>query len=157
MQEELDRRARDLPFLDVTAANRGMNTGMASVKLRWSTAEVEDSDLRVALEGNISKAWKGRFENTVRLLGRGGWGDVRLHKGQVRVSDVTPGGEEKLRHHLEAIVAQANAHEQAEQDDDSSPDHDAETQEQQDHGPDAEMTARFRSFGEEDAANQGAN
>lgn len=127
---------------------------MTSAKLDWSTAEVEDSDLTVALEGNISKAWKGRFENTVRLLGHGDWGDVRLRKSQVRVSDVTPGAEEKLRHHLEAIVAQANAHEQAEEDDDeSSPDADAETHEQQDRGPDAEMTARFRSFGEKGAAN----
>jgi len=77
-----------------------MNTRMTSVKLDWSTADVEDADLTVALEGDISKAWKDRFENTARLLGHGNWGDVRLRKGKVRVSDVAPGGEEKLRHHL---------------------------------------------------------
>jgi hypothetical protein len=140
-----------LAVLDVTAENRGMNTPMTSVQLDWSSAEVEDSDLTVALEGSVSKAWKGRFENTVRLLGHRDWGDIRLRKGKVRVSDVTPGGEEKLRHHLEAIVVQANAHEQAEEEADSPPDPGAETHQQQDHGPDAEMTARFRSCGEKRA------
>ena len=125
-----------------------MNNRMKSVKLDWSTAKVESSDLTVALEGGISKAWKGAFQNTVRLLGRGDWGDVRLRKGKVRVSDVAPGREEKLRHHLEAIVAQANARERAEQGDDPSPDRGADADEQGDPGPDAEMTARFRSFGE---------
>jgi hypothetical protein len=75
-----------------------MNIGMTRAKLDWSTGRVEDSDLTVALARHVSKAWRGRFENTVRLLGRGDWGDVRLRTGRVRVSDVTPGGEEKLRH-----------------------------------------------------------
>jgi hypothetical protein len=91
------------------------------------------------------------------LLGHGDWGDVRLRKGKVRVSDVTPGDEEKLRHHLEAIVLQANADEQGEEGADSSPGQDAEADEQQDRGPDAEMTARFRSFAEQGAPNGGAN
>ena len=129
---------------------------MTTVKLDWSTAEVEDSDLTVALDGNISKAWKGRFNNTVRLLGHGDWGDVRVRKGNVRVNDVAPGSEEKLRHHLEAIVAQANADEHAKEDDASPPDDDAEAGEQQDRGPDAEMTARFRALGDEHA-NRGVN
>jgi hypothetical protein len=128
---------------------------MTSVKLDWSTARVEDSDLTVSLEGDISKTWKGTFKNAVRLLGHGDWGDVRLSKGKVRVSNVAPGGEEKLRHHLEAIVVEANAHEQGEEDADSSPDHDAETDEQQDRGPDAEMTDRFQSFGEEEGSPNG--
>jgi hypothetical protein len=125
---------------------------MTSVKLDWSTAEVEGSALTVALEGGPSKIWKESFETTLRLLGQGDWGEVRLRKSKVHVSDVTPGSEEKLRHHLEAIVAQANVHEQAEEDDARSPRDDAETDERQDHGPEAEMTARFRSFAEDDRA-----
>lgn len=123
---------------------------MTSVKLDWSAAEVKGSRLTVALAGDISKAWKGSFENTVRLLGQGEWGEVRLRKGKVRVSDVMPGAEEKLRHHLEAIVMQANV----EEDHESPPDHDTDTDEQRNHGPDAEMTARFRSFGGEGVANR---
>jgi hypothetical protein len=67
----------------------------------------------------------------VRLLGAGDWGDIEVKKGTVRVTGVEPGSEEKLRHHLEAVVAQANA------------DH---VSDDEDEGPDAEMTRRFRSF-----------
>ena len=62
---------------------------MASVKLQWSNAEVEDAALTVPLEGKHTKGWKQSFEQTVKLLG--------------------DGMEEKLRHHLESVVAQANA------------------------------------------------
>lgn len=127
---------------------------MTNIKLEWPAAEVEDSDLTVPLDGEISKTWKATFENIVRLLGRGEWGEVQLRKGNVRVSDVTPGSEEKLRHHLEAIVAQANAGERTEEDDAPPPEDDAEPEEQEDHGPDAEMAARFRSFGEDRAAEE---
>lgn len=122
---------------------------MTGVKLDWSSAEVEGSDLTVAMEGGPSKTWMATFESTLRLLGHGDWGEVRLRKGKLRVSDVTPGSEEKLRHHLESIVAQANAHEKAGDDDAPPPQDDAETDERQDDGPDAEMTARFRSFAED--------
>jgi hypothetical protein len=139
--------------LDVgTGQYPGTHTGMTNVMLDWSTAQVEDSDLTVALEGDPSKTWKGTFETTLRLLGTGDWGEVRLRKGKIRVSDVTPGSEEKLRHHLEAIVAQANAHEEANGDDGQPPQDDAKSDERQDHGPDAEMTNRFRSFAEDDPA-----
>jgi hypothetical protein len=82
---------------------------MSSVKLAWASAEVDDAKLTVALDGDLPEGWKESFERTVRLLGDGEWGEVQLKKGAVQVSDVTPGTEEKLRHHLEAIVAQANA------------------------------------------------
>jgi hypothetical protein len=124
---------------------------MTNVRMDWSTAEVEDSDVTVALEGDPSKAWKGTFKTTLRLLGRGDWGEVRLRKGKISVSDVTPGSEEKLRHHLEAIVAQANVHAEADEDDAQPPQDDA-ADGRQDHGPDADMTDRFRSFAEDDPA-----
>ena len=86
----------------------------------------------------------------MRLLGGGAWGEIEVKRDQVRVSDVAPGSEENLRHHLEAVVAQANTdHEPDEGDeDDAAPD--AVQSEpgagNQDEGPDAEMTRRFRSF-----------
>jgi hypothetical protein len=122
---------------------------MSSVNLTWTSAEVRDATLTVGLEGDLPKDWKHSFEQTVKLLGDGEWGEVKLKKGAVRVSDVAPGTEEKLRHHLEAIVAQANAtHERLEGDEaESDPEEPDDSEEQQD-GPDAEMTERFRSFAE---------
>jgi hypothetical protein len=117
-----------------------MNTQMPPVKLSWSAAEVKDARLTVALEGVVPKGWKQSFERTVKLLGDGDWGPVELKRKTVQVSDVAPGTEDKLRHHLEAIVAQANA---AHEDDG-----DEEREERE--GPDAEMTDRFRAFAEDD-------
>jgi hypothetical protein len=117
---------------------------MSNVKLQWAGAEVEDSKLKVALDGELPKGWKQSFERTVQLLGDGDWGEIQLKKSTVRVSDVALGTEDKLRHHLEAIVAQANAaHEDEDEDDGGS---DGEEPE----GPDAEMTGRFRAFAEDD-------
>jgi hypothetical protein len=122
---------------------------MSSVKLEWGSAEVKDARLTVRLEGDPPEGWKESFERTVRLLGDGEWGTVALDGGTVQVSDIAPGSEEKLRHHLEAIVAQANA---AHEEDDSDRDGEGEEPE----GPDAEMTERFRAFGEDDEAEEGA-
>jgi hypothetical protein len=117
---------------------------MSSVKLEWASAEVKDSKLTVALEGDLPKNWKQSFERTAKLLGDGEWGSVALKKSTVEVSDVAPGTEDKLRHHLEALVAQANAaHEQ--QDEAEDGDGDREKRE----GPDAEMTQHFQAFAED--------
>ena len=82
---------------------------MPGVELNWSAAEVKSSKLSVPLEGDIPKGWKKSFEATVVLLGHGDWGEIQLKRDSVRVSDVEPGSEEKLRFHLESVVAQANA------------------------------------------------
>ena len=113
------------------------------MNLEWASAEVKDATLTVGLAGDAPKGWKQSFERTVTLLGDGDWGEIQLKKSAVRVSDVTPGSEDKLRHHLEAIVAQANA--AVEQDDDQDGDRDGTKPK----GPDAEMTDRFRAFGED--------
>ncbi len=123
---------------------------MSSVKLQWASAEVEDANLTVALEGELPRGWKQSFERTVKLLGDGQWGAVKLKKRTVQVSDVDPGAEDKLRHHLEGIVAQANAdHEERESDDDDG--EGGGGGEKKPQGPDAEMTERFRSFADEQA------
>ena len=71
---------------------------------------------------------------------------MRVKKQAVRVSDVVPGSEAKLRHHLESVVAQANAdHREPEpgggEENEPSGPSDAD-------GPDAQMAERFRSFAE---------
>ena len=112
------------------------------MNLKWASAEVKDAKLTVELTGASPKGWKQSFERTVTLLGDGDWGKIQLKKGAVQVSDVTPGSEDKLRHHLEAIVVQANAaHEEEE---DGSGDGDAP------EGPDAEMTDRFKAFADDE-------
>ncbi|MGN6869971.1 MAG: hypothetical protein ACTHMY_16385 [Solirubrobacteraceae bacterium] len=112
------------------------------MNLEWASAEVKDARLTVALEGEAPKGWKQSFERTVTLLGDGEWGEIQLKKGVVQVSDVTPGSEKKLRHHLEAIVVQANAaHDEG--------DHEGGNGDEP-QGPDAEMTDRFRAFADDD-------
>jgi hypothetical protein len=122
---------------------------MDEVTLNWSTAEVKDAQLTVPLEGEVPKGWRKSFQTTVKLLGSGDWGEIQVKRDKVRVSDVEPGSEDKLRHHLEAVVAQANAdHEPDEEvDEDAAPDADESEPGagDEDDGPDAEMTRRFRS------------
>jgi hypothetical protein len=118
---------------------------MSAVSLDWSAAEVENARLTVPLAGDIPKGWRKSFEVTVRLLGGGEWGEIQVKRDKVRVSDVEPGSEDKLRHHLEAVIAQANAdHEPDEEgEDDKAPDSDGSEAAASDE--DAEMTRRFRS------------
>ena len=121
---------------------------MLRINLEWASAEVEDGGLTVPLESKPPKDWKQSFERTVTLLGDGEWGRVRLKKGVVEVSDVAPGAEDKLRHHLEAVVAQANAAQEREEAPPQT--EEAEGEEAESEGPDAEMTARFRAFAREE-------
>jgi hypothetical protein len=125
---------------------------MSDVKLNWSTAKVEDSKLTVDLDGELPSGWKDSFDAVARLLASSAeWGEVSLKgKKSVRVADVSDGSEERLRHFLESVVAQANADHTP---DDSDRDEDAEDDE--DEGgdddrdaasPDDEMSERFRSF-----------
>jgi hypothetical protein len=123
---------------------------MSEVNLSWSEAQVKDAELSVPLDGEAPKQWRQVFDRTVALLGHGEWGEITVKKDRVLVTDVTPGSEEKLRHHLESVVAQANATledaegEESEEakEEQEAPDHDGEDQPSD---PDAEMTERFRS------------
>src|SRR5581483_12195507 len=104
-------------------------------ELNWSTAKVQDGKLKVELDGGVDKDWKQSFKTTVRLLGGGEWGEVELKKNAIRVTDVTAGSEEKLRHYLESVVEQANAS-QAEPEEEA----DGRDEDTGGDGPDAEMT-----------------
>jgi hypothetical protein len=119
---------------------------MSAISLDWSAAEVENAKLRVPLDGDIPKGWRKSFARTVALLGGGEWGEIEVKKNSVRVANVEPGSEDKLRHHLEAVVTQANAEHEPDEfgdaDDDSAPD--AVQSDPDDE--DAEMTRRFRSL-----------
>lgn len=135
---------------------------MSEIKLSWTSAKVDDARLTVPLEGDIPRQWRKDFETTVRRLGRGDWGEVEVKKDTVRVSDVSPGSEDKLRHHLESIVIQANAaHEARERekagDAREDRDEDGEDEGEEPEGPDAEMTTRFRAFGETETENENRN
>jgi hypothetical protein len=128
-------------------ANLGNTPSMSSVSLKWDTATVKNAKLSVELEGEPSSEWKDSFETTIHLLGQGDWGEVQLKKQAVRVSDVAPGSEDKLRHHLEGVVAQANASIEAAESQ-AAGDEDADEDGSAEQGPDAEMTRSFRSFGD---------
>jgi hypothetical protein len=129
---------------------RGYENHMSEINLNWNSAKVNDAKLTVELDGEASSEWKHSFDDTVRLLGGGDWGSVRVKKQTVCVEGVTPGGEDKLRFFLESVVEQANAThrppdepEQASEDDGAS-------------GVDGEMTERFRSFSSEEEEEQSA-
>jgi hypothetical protein len=121
---------------------------MSTVNLSWSEAQVKDGELSVPLDGEAPKEWRQTFQRTVALLGHGEWGEITVKKERVLVADVTPGSEEKLKHHLEGVVAQANT--TLEEADDGQAAEDGEeapesADEDQGRDSDAEMTERFRS------------
>ncbi len=118
---------------------------MPSPRLDWSTADVKGATLTVAVDGKAPSGWKESFATTVRLLGGGEWGEIAVRKGSVRVKDVVAGEEEKLRHFLDSVVGQANASHPVETE---PPKSQNEAESDESVGPDAEMTARFRSFAE---------
>jgi hypothetical protein len=120
---------------------------MEDVTLDWATATVEDAKLTVELRGELPSAWKKSFERTVHLLGDNEWGKVQVKKQSVRVSEVTRGNADKLRHYLEGVVDQANSALRAGED---------EAKRRQDDGgagdgPDAELTEHFRAYAEQEA------
>jgi hypothetical protein len=116
-----------------------------NVELNWATAEVKDGRLTVELQGDVARAWKQSFETTITLLPGGEWGKVQLKKDTVRVSDVVPGNEEKLRHHLESVAAQANAAVRPAESESESESAEGADESDRD-SPDARMTESFRAF-----------
>lgn len=122
-------------------------------RLDWSTAEVGDGRLTVALEGERPKGWKQSFETVAQLLTQGDGAPVTLKKHEVRVSGLRPGDEEKVHHLLESVVQQANADhrppEEEQRDEDDEDDGAVPLEQIGQSSPDAEMEDRFRSFGDQ--------
>jgi hypothetical protein len=118
-------------------------------EIEWASAEVHDGDVTLELSGKNSKAWRERFDTVLRLLGPsgGGWGEVELAKGSIRVKSLQPQAEGDLRHFLESLVVQVNAELPPVEGEGQE---DEETSVETDRGAilDAEMTATLRSFAE---------
>ena len=118
-------------------------------EIDWSSAEVHEGNVVVALTGKPSKAWSDSFDGVLRLLGHGtgGWGEIAHDKKTIEVQGLQPKAERDLRHFLEAVVVQVNA-EVAEPVAGESESEAADPQEIEDR----EMTATLRSFGEPQAS-----
>lgn len=114
-------------------------------EIDWSSAEVHEGNVVVALTGKSSKAWSDSFDGVLRLLGHGtgGWGEIAHDKKTISVKGLQPNAEGDLRHFLEAVVVQVNA-ELAEPEPASEHAEPADPQQIEDQ----EMTATLRSFGE---------
>lgn len=123
---------------------------MEQASLDWSTAEVKNGVLSVGLDGERPKGWNKTFAATAAMLGGGGtWGEVALRKDRIKVTEVAPGMEDKLRHFLESVVLQANADHAPETEDDSDEDHEGQEEEsRQDDSDDSDsdLTSRFKAF-----------
>jgi hypothetical protein len=133
---------------------------MSEPTLDWSTAEVKDSTLTVQVDGDLPDGWADTFNTTVKLLGGGSWGEIKLEEQQAEVNGLMPGTEDKLRHFLESVVQQANASHAS--DDDEDDDDDQEEGEDQEgdedsgkeSGSDKEMADQFKSFAEGDDSDE---
>lgn len=121
------------------------------VRLDWSTAEVQDGTLTVALEGKLEKGWKNAFARTTALLNGGACDEVKLKKGKVLVRVISPGDEDRVRQFLEGVVLQANSDvanpDEANGDQIADPD-DASEDDANRTPEDQEMTERLRAFAE---------
>jgi hypothetical protein len=116
------------------------------VKLEWSSADVTDGSLDVALNGRPPKKWRDEFARATALLSHGNW-NTRLtqRNSAVRVDPVSLGEEERVRQFLEGALLEANRVIVSEEElfdhtDDGSEMDEAETSE------DEELTQRFRAF-----------
>ena len=127
---------------------------MEPLKLDWSTAEVSDGKLTVALSGKPPKKWRDAFERTAALLSAN-W-DVSLNskKGSVQITSVRPGDEERVRQFAEGVVLEANTTIVSEQElfDGAPADDDDEQQSvpgAAEPSRDQRVTDRFREFAQE--------
>jgi hypothetical protein len=123
-------------------------------EIDWTSAEVHDGNVVIALTGKSSKAWSESFDGVLRLLGHGtgDWGEIAHDKKAIKVQGLQPKAEGDLRHFLDAVVVQVNS-ELAEPA--SEPESQAEPADPQEI-EDQEMTATLRSFGESQADGQDA-
>jgi hypothetical protein len=104
----------------------------------WGEAEVHDGELHVGLDGEAPRGWASRFRSVLARLAQDGeprWGRISVSRREIRVAEVSEGGEADLRHLLDSVLLQVNSDLSPEQDDER------ESPEQQ---RDARMTEAFR-------------
>ena len=118
-------------------------------EIDWTSAEVHEGNVVIALTGKSSKAWSDSFDGVLRLLGHGtgGWGEIAHDKEAITVQRLQPKAEGDLRHFLEAVVVQVNSEVAEPASESQSQTEPADAQELEDR----EMTATLRSFGESQA------
>jgi hypothetical protein len=129
---------------------------MEQLKLDWSTAEVSDGKLTVALSGKPPKKWRDAFERTAALLSGHWHASLNAKKGSVQITSVQPGDEERVRQFAEGVVLEANTTLVSEQElfDTASAADDDEQQPEPDApepSRDEWVTDRFREFAQEPA------
>jgi hypothetical protein len=116
------------------------------VQLDWSSADVTDATLVVALSDRPPKKWRDAFERATALLSHGKW-TTRLSRrnSAVRLDPVAPGEEERVLQFLEGALLEANRTILSEEElfDESE---DGDGSEEADTSVDEELTARFRAF-----------
>jgi hypothetical protein len=115
------------------------------VELDWSSADVTDGTLEVALSTRPPKKWREAFERATALLSHGTWNTmINQRKATVRVGTVTPGSEERVHQFLEGAVLEAN-HAIVSEDELFESDEEGDSDEPE-TSEDDEMTQRFRTF-----------
>jgi hypothetical protein len=115
------------------------------VELDWSSADVTDGALEVALSTRPPKKWREAFERTTTLLSHGNWNTrINQRKATVRLDPVTPGSEERVHQFLEGALLEAN-HVIVSEDELFEPDGEGEN-DASEPSEDDEMTQRFRAF-----------
>ena len=116
------------------------------VTLEWSSAEVSDGTLVVALSERPPKNWRDAFERATALLSHGSW-TTRLSQRNtaVRLDPVELGQEERVRQFLEGALLEANRTIVSE-DELFEAAGDAGEPEQAEVTADEELTQRFRAF-----------
>lgn len=113
------------------------------VELDWSSAEVNDGTLVVALSVKPPKKWRDAFERAAALLSHGNWTTtLNQRNGVVRLDPVGRGEEERIRQFLEGALLEANHTILAEDELFTESDEVAESE----ASPDEELTERFRAF-----------
>lgn len=116
------------------------------VGLDWSSADVTDGTLVVALSDRPPKKWRDAFDRATALLSHGNW-TTRLSQrnGAVRLDPVAPGEEERVLQFLEGALLEANRTILTEEElfDHA---HNGDESEESEPSIDEQMTARFRAF-----------
>lgn len=115
------------------------------VELDWSSADVTDGTLVVALSVTPPKKWRDAFDRAAGLLSHGNW-TTRLNRrtGAVRIDPVELGQEERVRQFLEGALLESNRTILSE--DDLFEDANGGSESEPEPSADDELTQRFRAF-----------
>jgi hypothetical protein len=114
--------------------------------LDWTSAEVSDGTLVVALSAKPPKKWRDAFARATALLSHGNW-STRLtqRNAAVRLDPVELGEEERVRQFLEGALLEANRTIVSEDELFAAGEH-GDEEDEPEASVDEELTQKFRSF-----------